>query len=37
MIRYGTKPLPLNKGGSTSVEVGGLDALSGVIAAPSRY
>ncbi|WP_309086723.1 hypothetical protein [Chelativorans sp.] len=31
MIRYGSKPLPLDKAGSTSVEVGGLDALPGVI------
>ncbi len=30
-IRYGSKPLPLDKAGSTSVEVGGLDALPGVI------
>jgi hypothetical protein len=26
MIRYGARPLPLDKAGSTSVEVGGLDA-----------
>ena len=31
MIRYGAKPLPLDKSGSTSVEAGGLDALPGVI------
>ncbi len=31
MVRYGAKPLPLDKAGSTSVEVGGLDALPGVI------
>jgi hypothetical protein len=31
MIRYGAKPLPLDKAGSTSVEVGGLEALPGVI------
>ena len=31
MIRYGARPLPLDKSGSTSVEVGGLDALPGVI------
>jgi hypothetical protein len=30
-IRYGSKPLPLDRTGSTSVEVGGLDALPGVI------
>jgi hypothetical protein len=27
MVRYGAKPLPLDKTGSTSVEVGTLDAL----------
>jgi hypothetical protein len=31
MVRYGAKPLPLDKTGSTSVEVGMLDALPGVI------
>jgi hypothetical protein len=31
MVRYGARPLPLDKAGSTSVEVGGLDALPGVI------
>jgi hypothetical protein len=31
MVRYGSKPLPLDRFGSTSVNVGGLDALSGVI------
>jgi hypothetical protein len=31
MVRYGAKPLPLDKTGSTSVEVGGLDALPSVI------
>ena len=31
MVRYGSKPLPLDKAGSTSVEVGGLDQLAGVI------
>jgi hypothetical protein len=31
MVRYGAKPLPLDKAGSTSVEVGGLDSLPGVI------
>jgi hypothetical protein len=30
-IRYGSKPLPLDKAGSTSVEVGKLDRLAGVI------
>ena len=30
-IRYGSKPLPLDKAGSTSVEVGELNALPGVI------
>ena len=29
-IRYGSKPLPLDKAGSTSVEVGKLDQLAGV-------
>ena len=32
-IRYGSKPLPLDKAGSTSIEVGKLDALPGVIEA----
>jgi hypothetical protein len=31
MVRYGAKPLPLDKAGSTSVEVGTLDALPGVV------
>src|SRR4051794_33109325 len=31
MVRYGAKPLPLDKAGSTSVEVGGLDTLPGVL------
>jgi hypothetical protein len=31
LVRYGAKPLPLDKAGSTSVEVSGLDALPGVI------
>ena len=31
MIRYGSKPLPLDKAGSASVEVGGFDPLHGVI------
>ncbi|MCB4821238.1 hypothetical protein [Roseicella aerolata] len=31
MVRYGARPLLLDKAGSTSVEVGGLDALPGVI------
>src|SRR5690349_19932194 len=31
MVRYGAKPLPLDKAGSTSVEVGGFDQLPGVI------
>jgi hypothetical protein len=31
MVRYGAKPLPLDKTGSTSVDVGTLDALPGVI------
>ena len=31
MVRYGAKPLPLDKTGSTSVEVGKLDQLDGVI------
>jgi hypothetical protein len=30
-IRYGSKPLPLDKTGNSSVEVGKLDALPGVI------
>jgi hypothetical protein len=30
-LRYGSKPLPLDKPGSTSVEVGELEALAGVI------
>ncbi len=30
-IRYGSKPLPLDKAGSTSVEVVGLDSLPGVV------
>ncbi|TDH63298.1 hypothetical protein E2C06_07980 [Dankookia rubra] len=33
MVRYGAKPLPLDKAGSTSVEVGSLDQLPGVIGA----
>ena len=35
-IRYGSKPLPLDKAGSTSVEVGKFDALPGVIEALLR-
>ena len=31
MLRYGSKPLPLDKAGNSSVEVGKLDALPGVI------
>jgi hypothetical protein len=31
MVRYGSKPLPLDKAGSTSVEVGKLDQLPRVI------
>ena len=31
MVRYGAKPLPLDKAGSISVEVGTLEALPGVI------
>ena len=31
MLRYGSKPLPLDKAGNSSVEVGKLDALLGVI------
>lgn len=31
MVRYGAKPLPLDKAGSTSVEAGKLEALPGVI------
>ncbi|MCB4825355.1 hypothetical protein [Roseicella aerolata] len=31
MVRYGAKPLPLDKTGSTSVEAGTLDGLPGVI------
>ena len=31
MVRYGSKPLPLDKAGSTSVEVGSLDKLPGVV------
>ena len=31
MVRYGARPLPLDKAGSTSVEVGKLDQLDGVI------
>jgi hypothetical protein len=31
MVRYGSKPLPLDKAGSTSVEVGKFDQLPGVI------
>jgi len=31
MVRYGSKPLPLDKAGSTSVEAGTLDRLAGVI------
>ncbi len=31
VVRYGSKPLPLDKAGSTSVEVGKLEALPGVI------
>lgn len=31
MVRYGAKPLPLDKAGSTTVEVGKLDALPAVI------
>ncbi len=30
-LRCGSKPLPLDKAGSTSVEVGALDRLTGVI------
>jgi hypothetical protein len=30
-VRYGSRPLPLDKAGSTSVEVGTLDRLAGVI------
>ena len=33
MIRYGSKPLSLDKAGSTSVEAGKLDQLAGVIEA----
>ena len=35
-IRYGAKPLPLDRTGSTSVEVGKLEALPGVIEALLR-
>ncbi|WP_043343121.1 hypothetical protein [Belnapia moabensis] len=31
MVRYGAKPLPLDKAGNSSVEVGTLDALPGAI------
>jgi hypothetical protein len=31
MVRYGSKPLPLDKAGSTSVDVGKLDQLASVI------
>jgi hypothetical protein len=31
MVRYGAKPLPLDKVGNSSVEVGMLDALPSVI------
>ena len=31
VVRYGSKPLPLDKAGSTSVEVGKLDRLAGTI------
>ena len=36
MVRYGAKPLPLDKAGSTSVEVATLEALAGVIDALLR-
>ena len=36
MVRYGSKPLPLDKAGSSSVEVGTLDRLAGVVDALLR-